>query len=264
MTPTLVAETKDEVPPAAAFSPPEAYQVAIDDKADWELGWNHEDQAFWFYNHSANAKQPIHALIQDPQEIVATHTHQGTHLTYTQDPATNRASKSSVHDLPSQAQKHAALDAVLENRYWHMVPQLLREYSMDLNIQLRFAGKTPLEYATEQEEADVVSLFLDNGADANFTVSYGLGGLPLRVAVDKGHEELVKILVQRTGRVPCTRALARAVSQQDVSIVSILLANNVKCDFEESDRPGPSSSGACNFSADASEPDEFIPPSSEQ
>lgn len=86
-------------------------------------------------------------------------------------------------------------------------------------------------------------------------------------AVQKGNQELVQMLVRRTDRIPCTRALGHAVSKQDTPIVNILLANGVKCDFEEADRPR----SAGNYSEfnlemnattvrDSSEPEEYMPP----
>jgi serum/glucocorticoid-regulated kinase 2 len=112
----------------------------------------------------------------------------------------------------------------------------------------------------------MVRLFLANGADANLQYGYTLGGRPLLSAVRKGNQELVQMLVQRTDRIPCTRALGHAVSKQDTLIINILLANGVKCDFEEADRP----KSVGNFGefdlemnatvGDASEPEEYMPP----
>lgn len=58
-------------------------------------------------------------------------------------------------------------------------------------------------------------------------------------AVKRKSQRLLEILVQKTDRVSCTRALALAVEQQDIMTANTLLAHRVRCDFEESDRPLP-------------------------
>lgn len=142
-----------------------------------------------------------------------------------------------------------------------------------MNFELSFTSQTPLEYITELEDVKIAELFLDNNADANAISKnscYTLGGRALLYAVQQGNRKLVELLVQKTDRVPCTRALGHAITKQDIPIIDILLANGVKCDFEDSDRPLspkwrdhggylelPTSNMTCG---DASEPAEYMPP----
>lgn len=228
-TPTPVQ--RDPAVPAAV----ESHPVADEKTEDWELVWQRKDQSFYFYNRSTETKKPI------------------------------VAARSYLPKRPDETQE--ALEAVLKNKYMHLVPTMLEEYSVNLNFQLGFTQTTPLDYITGLQEIDMVRLFLANGADANLEHGYILGGRPLLTAVQKGNQELVQMLVRRTDHIPCTRALGHAVSKQDTPIVNILLANGVKCDFEEADRPR----SAGNYSEfnlemnattvrDSSEPEEYMPP----
>ncbi|KAE8383002.1 hypothetical protein BDV26DRAFT_288040 [Aspergillus bertholletiae] len=152
-------------------------------------------------------------------------------------------------EYPSELQKKDALAAALEAGYSkHTFSQILR-YGIDLNIRILDYDQTsddidimlntadmvhitPLEWTVEHERLDLVNLFLDNGADANFTISPGDGPALFKA-------------VKRKSR----KALALAVEQKDVTIANTLLAHGVCCDFEESDRPlPPGSISWCSFS----------------
>ncbi|PGH03605.1 hypothetical protein AJ79_07334 [Helicocarpus griseus UAMH5409] len=85
---------------------------------------------------------------------------------------------------------------------------------------------TPLEWAVEHGRLDLVRMFLDNGADANFTTEKADG--PALVKAVRRNQELVRILVQKTDRVDSTRALCLAVEKHETAIMNILLAN-VRC-----------------------------------
>ncbi|KAH9211031.1 protein kinase, partial [Leptodontidium sp. 2 PMI_412] len=202
----------------------------------WMIIWDETSEAFYFHNRFTNAKQPIDSDF--------------THSTII-------GRGDSPHKLPSQSQKHEALEVLLKAGYINIIPQLL-QYGMDLSIQLTPSSQTPLEWATEHENLELVKLFLDNGADANLT--FGVRGPALIKAVEKGNQELVNVLVEKTDRIPSTKALSLAASRQDAAIVKILLANGVNCDFKDSDRPPPPHPlDGCYF-RDISEPEEFIPP----
>ncbi|KAI1378603.1 hypothetical protein F4677DRAFT_411394 [Hypoxylon crocopeplum] len=86
-------------------------------------------------------------------------------------------------------------------------------------------------------------------------------GPALIKAVERGNVELVEILVRKTDRVASTRALGLAVDRRGIAVVRLLLANGVRCDFEDADRPPPQHSldNGCYF-RDLSEPEEFVPP----
>jgi serum/glucocorticoid-regulated kinase 2 len=125
--------------------------------------------------------------------------------------------------FPDATQCQEAFEAVLANQYMHLIPALLTEYSVDLNIELDFARTIPINYVTELDDVETVRLFLASSTDANLTHSYHLGGRALLTAVKKRNKELTKSLVQSTGRVPCTRVLSHAVSEKDIPIIKILL-----------------------------------------
>ncbi|KAJ6143659.1 hypothetical protein N7471_003112 [Penicillium samsonianum] len=156
---------------------------------------------------------------------------------------------------PSEKQKKEALAAALEAGHSKHVFSHILSYGMDLNVRILNYDQTPcdldiilntrdeieltpLEWAVEHERLDLVNIFLDNGADANYTI-FQEHGPALFKAVKNKHQNMVEVLVLRTNRISCTRALALAVEQQDTTIANILLAHGVSCDFEESDRPRP-------------------------
>ncbi|OKL55216.1 hypothetical protein UA08_09511 [Talaromyces atroroseus] len=238
-------------------------QKAAEQKDDWELIWQRQSQKFHFYNRSTKTEKPINSnrekQSQNRSSKARSKKRQGI--------ATNFNANNVDTSSPDAAQCQEAFEAVLENQYMHLLPKLLKEYSINLDIELKFARTTPIHYVTKLGDVETVRLFLENGADANQDHSCVLGGQTLLTAVKKGNQELTEILVQRTDRVPRTRALAHAVSKNDLPIINTLLANGAKCDFEDSDRPqGP---GACvdglEWELDAtiediSEPDEYIPP----
>ncbi|EED21966.1 hypothetical protein TSTA_092080 [Talaromyces stipitatus ATCC 10500] len=204
-----------------------------EDDDGWELIWGPTDQEFYFKNHSTGKRRTA-----SPKVAL-----QG-----------RRYLPEVEH--PSERQKDEALVAALQAGYSKQVVSQILRYSMNLNVQILeydqtpddieiiphgrdMVPVTPLEWAMEHERLDLVNLFLDNGADANFTVSSADGPAVFKAAKRKSRK-LVEILVQKTSRVSCTRALALVVEQQDITTTTILLAHdNVRCDFEESDRPLP-------------------------
>ncbi|KAM5450638.1 Serine/threonine-protein kinase [Microsporum audouinii] len=212
----------------------ETYQVVVDD--GWELIWENGLRTFYFYNRYTEAKQPI------PQAVA---------------PNDNTSNATT----PRQAQKQAVLEAALRAGYNHAISQLL-EYGVDLNTNIfvtsTAGGKSPLEWATEHENYNLVALFLDMGADAGFST--------LKTAMDKRNHNIIKAVVQKSNRIASTRALGLAIDQQDITMVTFLLENGVQCNFQEEDRPSPEyrPSGSA-FDHDCplyhgSWPQEFIPP----
>ncbi|KAF4213296.1 hypothetical protein CNMCM5878_000107 [Aspergillus fumigatiaffinis] len=210
---------------AADKNAPVSQNRGDDDDDGWEFTWEPTKQEFYFKNR------------------------------FTDERATAKP-KAAVRDkmLPP-AVEHEALAAALEAGYsQHVFSEILR-YSPNLNVRILDYDQTPdgmgirpdtrdiipvtpLEWAVEHERPDLVNLFMEKGADANFTISHRDGPALLK-AVKRKSQRLVEILVQKTDRVSCTRALALAVEQQDLTTAKILLAHGVRCDFEESDRPLP-------------------------
>ncbi|KAG2413106.1 hypothetical protein HFD88_010665 [Aspergillus terreus] len=175
-----------------------------------------------------------------------------------------------MSEHPTQRQLEEALAAALQAGYGSDVFSQLVSYDMNLNIRINDLKNspsrwiTPLEWAVEQERQDLVLLFLDHGADADFTIPSQEGPALVRAVRRKSHN-LVEALVQRTAdRVSRTRALALAVEQQDISLATILLSHaGVVCDFEESDRPLPHHPYNWDYDSNLSrvfKPEDFTPP----
>jgi serum/glucocorticoid-regulated kinase 2 len=218
----------------------------------WELVWERTTQEFHFKNHFTNEKLPASLKVSGP--VVEAQKPASSPTVEHNSTATQDILEPVSHSLPSQPQKKDALAAALKAGYSnHTISQIL-EYEIDLNTWVlyydeRYDGEsvpflrdeiptTPLEWAVGHDNLGLVNLFLAKGADANYT-SYKTKGPALIKAVRRRNKKLVEILAQKTDRVSMTRALCLAVDQQDTAIVNILLANDVRCDFEESDRPRP-------------------------
>ncbi|KAI1658118.1 protein kinase [Daldinia decipiens] len=225
----------------------ESRQPIAREDDSWELIWDEVRCEFDLYNGFAKAKRPV-----PPQ-----HTEPLKHNEAVAD-------ESADPTVPSQTQKQDVLEAALQAGHDRVVLQLL-EYGMDLNIMIGAKRVSPLEWAAEKGNLPLVRLFLGKGADAKFPSSTvrGMhkGGPALVKAVEKGNRKIAQTLVRATDRVASTRALGLAVYQQDIPMVKLLLENDVRCEFEEADRPLPwdPQDNGCYF-FDREESEEFIPP----
>ncbi|KAL4879536.1 kinase-like domain-containing protein [Aspergillus karnatakaensis] len=200
---------------------------------EWDLIWESAKGKLYFSNLSTNQKVTAKREGEEEQEAAMQ-----------KETTTPRT----VSECPTEQQLEEALAAALQAGYnSHLFSQLLN-YSPNLNFRfvdsndsLTCKPTTPLEYAVEHERPDLVHLFLDHGADADFTTTKpSREGPALIKAVLQNSPDLVESLVKRTtDRVARTRALALAVEQQDTALVTILLAHGVRCDFEDSDQPLP-------------------------
>jgi serum/glucocorticoid-regulated kinase 2 len=117
---TLTPVQRDPAVPAAV----ESHPVADEKTEDWELVWQHKDRSFYFYNRSTKTKKPI------------------------------VAARPYLPKRPDQTQE--ALEAVLKNKYMHLVATMLEKYSVNLNFLLEFAQTSPLDYITGLQEVDMV------------------------------------------------------------------------------------------------------------
>lgn len=83
------------------------------------------------------------------------------------------------------------------------VQLLLEDFGADVKMRDK-AGKTALFYAieTNNENLDVVSLLLGSGADPNHEAQDRI--TPLLKAVEKGHYEITKLLLDRGGNIHTT------------------------------------------------------------
>lgn len=171
-----------------------------------------------------------------------------------------------AHSLPSTEQLKDALAAALKAGYGSKVVSQVLKYGVDLNTPVLHYDHvpadtgiifdikhdqipiTPLEWAVEHNRPDLVTLFLEGGADPNHTYHPAHGPALVRAAQRRA-PALARLLVAGTRRVARTRALCAAVDQQDVAVVDALLTSGggVRCDFEAADVPPPSSRAATNF-----------------
>lgn len=228
------------LPPPPPPPPFPDVKIPIDDNPDWELVWDEEAKGFYFYNRSNNARQIVVRQTFYPRQP-SNQAHDGS-------------STGDVGNLPSQIQKEDALEVVLKAGYRHLIPQILHKYGgMDLNVKLYGFQRVPtlLEFAVEQQDANLLQLFVDGGATDP-------SGTALFLSVKKGYQELVATLAKMADRVDLTRALGRAVDRKDMAVIGILLASGAKCDFEDSDRPPPTTRGCCF--PDVPDNEDYMPP----
>jgi serum/glucocorticoid-regulated kinase 2 len=150
---------------------------ANEKKYDWTLIWQREDTRFYFYNDFTRSKR----------SMISNQGKRSRNLQGSAACAYDAPDANTDNCLPDAAQCQEALEAVLENQYMHMIPALLKEYSIGLNINHNFARTTPINYVAELEDAETVRLFLENGANANLNHGHTMGGQPLLTAVKKGN-----------------------------------------------------------------------------
>ncbi|KAK4236321.1 hypothetical protein C8A03DRAFT_35798 [Achaetomium macrosporum] len=226
--------------------------LTIEEEAVRELVWEPNPGEFHIYNHITQTRGPIRP--RHAADAVACRD-----LHATTDPT-----------IPSQRQKHEALEAALQAGYDDIVSQLLANHDMDLNILISVGEPpkqtTPLKWATEQDNLSLAHLFLTKGADTNFPRANGAlashhGGPALIKAVERGNQALAALLVSSTNRVASARALGLTVDRQDAGMAALLLPAGVRCDFEIDDRPDPRHpDDIASYGFELSEPEEFLPP----
>lgn len=221
----------------ADHSASETHHTTVVINNDWELLW--EDAQFQFYNRATNVKQTV-----------------PTRATSAAIPDDDDGSIEGV-GTPSLSQKLDALEAALLAGYFPIVVRLLL-YGIDLSVSL-FGSRyqTPLQWAVEDGNPDLVQLFLDHGAP----VSCYPRAVTLAAAVKNGSRAIIEALLPRTGRKSSTIALGVAVSLRRIATAKLLLESGVHCDFEEGDRPHPQTLvDVSQYLRDISEPDKFRAP----
>ncbi|KAH7124715.1 hypothetical protein EDB81DRAFT_911886 [Dactylonectria macrodidyma] len=208
----------------------------------WDVLWEPASRRFNFKNRLTSEERAtdVQAAGRRPPAPRPAHS----------DPTSN--------ELPSQGQAEAALALALELGCGKHVISKLVEHGVNLNAPILEYDVTKLALP-----ADLVNLFLDMGADPNST-AHAIRGPPLVNAVRRRNLQVVDMLVRRTNRVSSTRSLGIAVDHADTTIVETLLANGVRCDFQESDRPPPKDThhhDGCTFKdIPELEAEHFIPP----
>ncbi|KAJ6127880.1 hypothetical protein N7471_009097 [Penicillium samsonianum] len=118
---------------------------------------------------------------------------------------------------------------------WVPVVKVLFTYGVNMNFH--FDGRTPLCIAATNGMGDLVSLLLAYGASPDLPVGKRRSDIPLTAAVIEGHEDIVRMLVNRTASVHRTRALAFAVSRGSVRLAEILLQRGAPPEFCPSEIP---------------------------
>ncbi|KAM0248021.1 hypothetical protein ACHAQJ_009626 [Trichoderma viride] len=166
--------------------------------------------------------------------------------------------------VPGQHQKLDILKAALQSGYDNAISQLLK-YGVDLNIRVMGRDReTPLLWAVQQENLDLVRLFLESGADANFATYDLEDKYALVAAVRTGNQKIAEILLPKSNRVISTIALSLAIDKNYGAMAKFLLESGVQCEFEEADRERPyapppfTDTHSCDFPV--GEPEEFIHP----
>lgn len=176
-------------------------------------------------------------------------------------PADPLRSDPAAHRLPSADYLKVALVTALKAGYSSKVASQVIGYGgVNLNMPILYYDHEPadtgiffylrneeipvtaLEWAVEHNRSDLVTLLLENGADPKYTGHDIAGPALVRAVFQRQAPELVKLLVTKTRRASCTRALCAAVDRQDAVVVETLLASGVRCEFQEVDLPPVKSS----------------------
>jgi ankyrin repeat protein len=101
------------------------------------------------------------------------------------------------------------------------------------------ASGTPLAYAIESNNAEVVKYFIENGADVNLDGTSGDRHFnipehkPLHIAAEKGNKEIVELLIKNGADVNAKDAvkstpLSIATKEGHIEIAELLIANGAK------------------------------------
>ncbi|KAL5332235.1 hypothetical protein BJX70DRAFT_384754 [Aspergillus crustosus] len=223
-------------------------------REDWELTWDSTEGKLFFHNRSTDQK--VLARCSVPK--------------YMQRENQGETAPPRPFDHLTEAQIEAALVAALETGYSRHVFTQLLSYSSNLNVgipslpHLFGESGTPLSWAIDDNRLDLVQLFLSHGADADYTLPLQKDPPLVRVVKRKRLHQMVEPLLRRTtNRVTLTRALAQAVEQQDVTLVTKLLTHGVRCNFEDSDCPLPQHPFYWDYDSGLSrtvEAEDFAPP----
>jgi ankyrin repeat protein len=91
---------------------------------------------------------------------------------------------------------------------------------VDVNSKTRY-GATALSYACDKGHVEVVKLLIERGADVNVKDTF-YGEVPLGWALSKDHAQIVKLLLDK-GAAGIERALMSGVQDGNVEIVKIAL-----------------------------------------
>lgn len=96
----------------------------------------------------------------------------------------------------------------------------LLDKGVNVNSKTRY-GATALSYACDKGHVEVIKLLIERGADVNVTDTF-YGEVPLGWALSHGHVEVVKLLLDK-GAAGIERALMSGVQDGKVEIVKIVV-----------------------------------------
>ncbi|KAH8163781.1 hypothetical protein CIB48_g4457 [Xylaria polymorpha] len=241
--------------------------IAQQDRNEWEVTWDASSKEFYLHNHTTDESRRVNEQT----------TNQKFRRPFTaarnQPTVIDTDTSTTMCAVPSEIQRKYALATALEfSCSIRDIERILEspinlnfrileyDYAVDPSVSLsQIDGRvvfeqpsnkvmlTPLEWAVEHGNTDLVNLFLGKGADASYTVEVQHGPALVK-AVRKSEQRLVEILAKETDRLSSTRALSKAVALQDKAMVKTLLSAGVRCDFERADGAGIGPSSSCDFS----------------
>ncbi|KFY35676.1 hypothetical protein V494_05704 [Pseudogymnoascus sp. VKM F-4513 (FW-928)] len=138
---------------------------------------------------------------------------------------------------PNARQMHEAFRSAAEQGHYHIFKPLLNSSIIDLDFRLRDSDKrafeTPLLWAVEEGDLELVKLCLARGADPN--ANTGNRDPALARAVVTGDEEMVRVLIGGTDRRRRTQALTRSMDYPDGRMARILLDSGTVAEFQNGD-----------------------------
>jgi len=91
---------------------------------------------------------------------------------------------------------------------------------VDVNSRTRY-GATALSYACDKGHVELVKLLIERGADVNVKDTF-YGEVPLGWALSHGHAQIVKLLLDK-GAAGIDRALMEGVREGNVEVVKVVL-----------------------------------------
>lgn len=147
------------------------------------------------------------------------------------DRGANVSAKNSYHSTP--------LHFAVESEYIDIIKLLLSK-KIKVNAKEK-GGMTPLHIAANQGNLQIVEHLLNHCADINFayTCTSGKRYTSLGLAVEKGHETVVKLLLDRGAKINLKMALSIAIKQRHGKVVKLLLQNGANimiiCDGPDKD-----------------------------
>ncbi|KAL7299255.1 myotrophin-like [Trichogramma pretiosum] len=104
----------------------------------------------------------------------------------------------------------------IKNGDLDQVRDIIEKKNIDVNQTID--GRTPLHYAADYGQSEVVRYLLDKGADANATDKHGI--TTLLAAIWEGHTNCVRLLLEKgasaTGKTPDGSSYLDAAEKDDI------------------------------------------------